>query len=110
MKEPYRFIKRASRKNIYVVFEHLPDREFSTGTDDMRKAIVFAETMLREDWHKFDRENYKMTFGEYAKDFFTDEDPRGFRKPNCIHAKSLKLRSISHLHSLRYITCSACWY
>ena len=80
MKEPYRFIKRASRKNIYVVFEHLPDREFSTGTDDMRKAIVFAETMLREDWHKFDRENYKMTFGEYVKDFFTDEDPRGFRK------------------------------
>lgn len=46
----------------------------------MRKAIVFAETMLREDWHHFDRENYKMTFGEYAKDFFTDEDPRDFRK------------------------------
>ena len=80
MKEPYRFIKRASRKNIYVVFEHMPNRELSTGTDDMRKAIVFAETMLREDWHKFDRENYKMTFGEYAKGFFTDEDPRGFRK------------------------------
>lgn len=63
-----------------MVFEHLPDREFSTGTDDMRKIIVFAETMLREDWHKFDKENYKMTFDEYAKGFFTDEDPRGFRK------------------------------
>ncbi len=46
----------------------------------MRKDIAFAETMLREDWHKFDRENHKMTFGEYAKGFFTDEDFRGFRK------------------------------
>ncbi len=63
-----------------MVFEHLPDREFSTGTDDMRKAIFFAETMLREDWHKFDKENYKMTFDEYAKGFFTDEDFRDFRK------------------------------
>ncbi len=45
-----------------------------------RKAIAFAETMLREDWQKFDRENYKMTFGEYARDLFTDEDSRGFRK------------------------------
>ena len=58
----------------------MPYREFSTGTDDMRKDIVFAETMLREDWHKFDRENHKMIFGEYAKGFFTDDDSRGFRK------------------------------
>lgn len=80
MKEPYRFIKRTSRKNIYVAFEHLPGREFSTGTNDMRKAIVFAESMLRQDWHKFDRSNYKMTFDEYARGFFSEADPREFRK------------------------------
>lgn len=49
MNEPYQFIKRKRQKNIYVMFEHLPCKEFSTGTDDMRKAIVFAESMLKKD-------------------------------------------------------------
>ena len=80
MKEPYRFIKRKSKKNIYVIFEHLPGREFSTGTDDMRKAVVFAESMLRQDWQQFEKDKNRITFGEYAKDFYTDSDPHNFRK------------------------------
>ena len=43
MNTPYRFIQRKRKKNIYVIFEHLPGKEFSTGTDNMRDAIVFAE-------------------------------------------------------------------
>lgn len=34
MEEPYRFIKRARKKNIHVISEHMPDREISAGTDD----------------------------------------------------------------------------
>ena len=80
MKEPYRFIKRKTKKNIYVVFEHLPGKEFSTGTEDMRQAVVFAETMLRKDWQQFDNSRNRITFGEYAKDFYTEADPHDFRK------------------------------
>lgn len=80
MKEPYRFIKRKTKKNIYVVFEHLPGKEFSSGTEDMRQAVVFAETMLRKDWQQFDNSRNRITFGEYAKDFYTEADPHGFRK------------------------------
>ena len=72
MKEPYRFIKRKTKKNIYVIFEHLPGKEFSTGTGDMRQAVVFAETMLRKDWQQFDNSRNRITFGEYAKDFYTE--------------------------------------
>ena len=79
MNAPYRFIQRKRRKNIYVIFEHLPGKEFSTGTDNMREAIVFAETMLRKDWRNLDKDIHKITFGDYAKGFFTESDPHDFR-------------------------------
>lgn len=40
MNTPYRFVNRKRRKNIYVTFEHLPGKEFSTGTSNMREGKV----------------------------------------------------------------------
>ena len=82
MNTPYRFIQRKRRKNIYVIFEHLPGKEFSTGTDNMRDAIVFAEAMLRKDFTLVEQNRHKMTFGDFAKGFFTSADPHGFGNLN----------------------------
>lgn len=82
MKKPYTFIKRSNRKYIYVRFEHLPGKEFSTGTADMIEAVVYAEAMLRKDFTLVERDQKKMTFGKFAQGFFTAADPHGFRKRN----------------------------
>ena len=82
MKKPYTFIKRSNRKYIYVRFEHLPGKEFSTGTADLIEAVVYAEAMLRKDFLLVEQDQKKMTFGTFAKGFFTSADPRGFRKKN----------------------------
>lgn len=46
----------------------------------MRKAVVFAESMLRQDWQQFEKDKNRITFGEFAKDFYTEADPHNFRK------------------------------
>ena len=76
MREDYRFKKRKGR-NIQVVFNIIPGKEISTGTNDIEEAVRFAEKYLQN----FDnrRTNTALTFGEYAKGFFS-EDRYGYRK------------------------------
>lgn len=99
MNEPYRFINRKRRKNIYVMFEHLPGKEFSTGTSDMRKAIVFAETMLRKDWQDFEKDNEAITFSSFSRDFFKESDPHKYRKKNIAKNKNYDETFYTHHQS-----------
>lgn len=73
---PYRFIKRKDRKFIQVSFAHIPGRWFSTKTDDMQQAILWAQAKLKQDIPSVDG---KTTLAEFATGFFDKEDPLGFR-------------------------------
>lgn len=83
MTSEYRFIQRKGRKYIQVMFACMPDRCFSTGTDDMTKAVRFARSWLRKNGQcGLTEKDKESTLNEFAKDFFTHKDPYGFRKRN----------------------------
>lgn len=70
----YRLLHRKGR-SIQIVFEHMPGVEVGTGTKDDVEAIRIAERMMRE----FAPEQKPTTLGEFAKGFFSPEDPHGYR-------------------------------
>lgn len=75
MKTAYRFTKRKNKPFIEVTFAHIPNRWFSTKTDDITKAVQFAEAKMKEVTGKKE----DITLREFANDFFTEKDPQGFR-------------------------------
>lgn len=75
MKTPYRFTKRKSKPYYYVTFAHIPNRWFSTGSETMEGAIDFARAKMEEHGGK----RRMITLNEFAKDFFTEADPHGYR-------------------------------
>lgn len=83
MKSEYRFVQRKGRKYIQVMFACMPDRWFSTETNDMAKAVRFARSWLHKNGQGglFDK-NKDITLNEFAKGFFTAKDPYGFKRRN----------------------------
>lgn len=76
----YRFVKRKGRA-IQVMFANIPGKWFSTGTEDMAQAILWAEkAMVHQGELPEDASN--ITLEEFARDFFKPSDPKGFRKRN----------------------------
>lgn len=79
MKNKYRFRHQPGRA-IQVMFAHIPGKWISTGTEDMTKAVLWAENRLNEDMGiAVDK---TMTLEKFAKDFFTEKDPQGYRHRN----------------------------
>ena len=69
MKNKYRFRHQPGRA-IQVMFAHIPGKWISTGTEDMTKAVLWAENRLNEDMGiAVDK---TMTLERFAKDFFTE--------------------------------------
>ena len=79
MKNKYRFRHQPGR-TIQVMFQHRPGKWMSTGTEDMTTAVLWAERKLNEDLGIVT--DKAMTLARFAKDFFTEEDPQGFRHRN----------------------------
>lgn len=75
MKTPYRFANRKGRKFIQVTFAHIPSRWFSTGSTTMVGAVKFAEEKMKE----VNNSKSDITLSEFAKDFFSESDPHGYR-------------------------------
>lgn len=75
MRTPYRFTKRKNKPYYEVTYEHIPNRWFSTGSDTLAGAVQFAEKKMKE----VTGQTEDITLYEFAKDFFTEKDPRGFR-------------------------------
>jgi len=57
------------------------------GTNNMIDAVRFADNHL-DDGNFSKNKKDAMTFGEFAKDFFTPKDPRGYRMRNIQRGKS----------------------
>ena len=83
MNKPYYLIQRKNR-NIQVTFAHLPGQVFSTGTRDLKDAVIFAEQMMERDWRLANKHVGSITFRRFAKNFFTKADPRGVRERNTL--------------------------
>lgn len=81
MTKPYKFVKRKGRA-IQVMFTHIPNRCFSTGTTDFAQAVLWAENFIAEDGLISDKKTKQLTLSDFAKDFFKPSDPHGFRKRN----------------------------
>jgi len=79
MRNKYRFRHQPGRA-IQVMFAHIPGKWISTGTEDMSKAVLWAENRLNEDLGIV--VDKSMTLEQFAKGFFTEEDPQGFRHRN----------------------------
>lgn len=75
MKTPYRFTKKKSKPYYYVTFAHIPNRWFSTGSTTLEGAIDFARSRMEEQTTR----KRMITLNEFARDFFTDSDPHGYR-------------------------------
>ena len=76
----YRFARRKGRA-IQVTFANMPGKWFSTGTDDMSQAVIWAEKAM-EHQGELPTDSSNITLGEFAKDFFRPTDPKGFRNRN----------------------------
>ena len=63
-----------------MMFAHIPGKWISTGTEDMTKAVLWAENKLNEDMGIV--VDKTMTLERFAKDFFTEKDPQGYRHRN----------------------------
>ena len=74
MKKPYRFTKRKSKRYYEVMFAHIPDRWFSTGSETLEGAIDFARSRLSEP-----ERPAEVTLAQFADGFFTPADPHGYR-------------------------------
>lgn len=79
MKNRYRFRHQPGRA-IQVMFAHIPGKWISTGTEDMTKAVLWAENRLNEEMGL--GVDKTMTLARFAKGFFTEEDPQGYRHRN----------------------------
>lgn len=75
MRTPYRFIKRKSKKYYYVSFAHIPDRWFSTGSETLEGAILFARAKMEQST----KPKGEITLRQFADGFFTPADPHGYR-------------------------------
>ena len=75
-------------RNIQVKFAHLPGQIFSTGTKDLREAILFAEGVLERDWRILNNNPECITLRNYAKDFFSESDPKGIRERNALRNRN----------------------
>ena len=78
MKGDFKF-RHPKGRNIEVQFRWRPGKWKSTGCADMTAAVEFA---LREAVKQGSTSDFKRntTLREYAAGFFTEADPRGFRK------------------------------
>ena len=74
---PYYFRKRKAKPYIEVRFSHIPGRWFSTGTADMREAVLYAEARMNDD--SIGTKKTVPTLNEYAKDFFLRSDEGSFQ-------------------------------
>ena len=72
-------MRHAKGRFIQVKFEHIPGSWFSTGTHDMKLAVLWAEKRLERDCQS---DSKPITLADFARNFFTEEDPRGFRHRN----------------------------
>lgn len=77
MKKDYRF-RHPKGRNIEVMFRFRPGKWESTGTDDDIEAVHYADGVLLKMNGPSNKEG--VTLREFAEGFFSDKDPRGFRK------------------------------
>lgn len=77
-KNPWRLIRRKGRY-IQVVFDHIPGGCFSAGTLDEFEANKWAEEKWLRDMGRLSKAKPQaVTLQDFAKDFFTPSDPKGF--------------------------------
>lgn len=74
----WRLIHRKDGGSILVVFEHTPNKKFSSGCFNDADANLWAAEKYHQETGLGDAPS--ITLGEFAKDFFKSSDPRGFRK------------------------------
>lgn len=86
-----------SRKTLYrmrfpkqlgkyqFMFDYMPGRWFSSGTDNLTEAIHWADNKVEQDLKGKGFSMKEITLEEFAKDFFTEKDPHGFRKRDIKH-------------------------
>lgn len=75
MRTPYRFTKKKAKKYYYVQFAHIPDRWFSTGSDTLEGAVLFARAKMEET----SKPKGEITLRQFAEGFFSPSDPHGYR-------------------------------
>ncbi|MGP1507486.1 MAG: tyrosine-type recombinase/integrase [Sphaerochaeta sp.] len=77
MKKKYRFRKQKGRKYYEVMFNHIPGKWYPTYKETQEEAILFAESFLVNNGLVPIKK--ETTLSEFAKGFFTEEDPHGYR-------------------------------
>jgi len=80
MKSRYRF-RHPKGRIIQATFAHLPGKWFSTGTHDMKEAVLWAENKMEQDLKRKTVKS-KITLNEFASEFFTEKDPHKYRLRN----------------------------
>ena len=80
MRKPYRLIERKGR-NIQVIFDHIPERQLSSGTKNREEAIAWADAKLARDTGQLNPKlAERTTLRDFAQGFFSPSDPKGFIK------------------------------
>lgn len=78
MRKPYRLIERKGR-NIQVIFDHIPDRQLSSGTKNREEAVAWADAKLARDTGQLNPKlSERTTLRDFAEGFFSPADPKGF--------------------------------
>lgn len=81
MKKPYLLYKRKDRGGtFYIQFDFIPGSWYSSGTRNRDEAIIFAEQFIRKETRADSKRN--MTLAKFASNFFSPEDPHGYRNRN----------------------------
>lgn len=79
MRKEFRF-RHPKGRNIEVMYSFRPGKWKSTGCKNIADAVQFAIKDISAMRLGFTREKENTTLKEFAKDFFTEKDPHGFRK------------------------------
>ena len=79
----YRFPKQLGKYQF--MFDYIPGKWISSGTDDFIEAIHWADEKVESDLKGKGYNRKEVTLEEFAKDFFTEKDPQGFRKRDIKH-------------------------
>ena len=73
----YRFTKQLNKYQF--MFDYIPGRWFSSGTDNLVDAIHWADDKVESDLKGKGFSQQDRTFEDFARDFFTPKDPYGIR-------------------------------
>lgn len=79
----YRLSKQAGKYQF--MFDYIPGKWISSGTDNLVEAIHWADAKVESDLKGKGYNRREVTLEDFAKDFFTYKDPQGVRKRDIKH-------------------------